>query len=187
MHGVLVIKKPKNLHLPSVTSIEEARRIVVQNRKDAGCICPVCDQIVAVYRRSITSTMLVALSIFYRHARQHGDAWLHFPRHTRTNDVVAGQGGDWAKLAFWDLIERKEEVRTDGSSRNGWARITPYGRDFVEQKSRLPRYIYLYNNQLVGIDTTDLVDVVTLAGQPFRYDELFGTVDKADPILTVGS
>lgn len=166
--------KPKNLDLPLSTTIAEARKIVEQNRSDAGCPCPVCDQLVAVYRRTITATMLTALGVFYQHGIKNGEQFLHFPRFTRTSHVVAGQGGDWAKLTFWELIARKEETREDGSNRNGWARITQDGVDFIERRLRVPRYIFVYNNQLVGIDTTELVGVDDLIGKKFRYDELFG-------------
>jgi hypothetical protein len=98
--------------------------------------CPCCDQTVKLYPRPLNyeiSTWLAALVDAYE-AEPH---WVH-------NREVKARGGDYAKLRFFDLVERHPE-------RKGFWKPTQLGIDFVQGRAPAPAFALLYNNTCFGV------------------------------------
>ena len=165
---------PKRLELHPNESLANAAFAVSQGRQVGdGVICPCCDQKVTLYKRVIYETMTRALVILYNHAKVNGDNWLHFPSYARGKKLgTLGQGGDWAKLALWNLIELASGRRDDGSVRTGDARITQEGRRFCERAHEVRRVARVYNNRLVRFEGP-MIGIEDTLGKKFSYADLF--------------
>jgi hypothetical protein len=108
--------------------------------------------------------------------------WLHVPSYlSRVYGGVGVRGGDWAKLRLWGLLDPKEdELRSDGSQRNGLWRITPHGKLFVLNTLKVPKYIYLYDNQINGTEGPQ-IGIKDALKTKFNYDQLMGFTEGPVP------
>jgi hypothetical protein len=158
---------PNNLS-PVIT---EAQDRLEEAAVGKGSSCPCCGQFVKVYRRKLYTQMAMALVHIYQDHCIHGFAgFIHVPSLLNGKGVVA-RGGDYTKLEHWGLIEPQQGGRNDGSYRTGMWRVTQLGRDFVEDKMRVPSHAWFYNNQLVGMDH-EMISIREALGQEFDYGAL---------------
>lgn len=146
----------------------------VQTNLANGVSCPCCDQYCRIYKRKLNATMSLALVLIYRHFQQYpqADQWIHVPAFlvaVKHDSTVAG--GDAAKLRFWNVIEQRQGVRDDGSERVGYYRLTDTGRQFVEDKIALSRYVYLYNQEVLRF-SQETITIREALGDRFSYAEL---------------
>jgi len=141
-------------------SLAEARGWLRDNL-DSGARCPCCTQIAKVYRRRIHAAM--ARDLCHVHSAC-GVEWFH----VRT--ALGHDGGDFAKLAYWSLVEESTGRRDDGG-RVGWWRITDHGRAFVLGQARVPKYARIYDGRCLGL-TGDPVSIRDALGSRFNYDDL---------------
>jgi hypothetical protein len=152
--------------------LEEARQWV-QHRLRDGVTCPCCQQYCRVYRRKLNSTMALALVLIYQYFKANRNAkWLHvaaFLVKVKRDSSIAG--GDVVKLRYWGLLERALGEREDGSDRIGRYRITELGKQFVEGRIAVPRYVYLYNQMLLRL-SEEMTTIREALGDRFSYDEL---------------
>lgn len=145
-----------------MTTLAEAQGWL-RERLDQGASCPCCTQFAKVYRRKVHATMAAEL-IRVWHA--HRDQWFHLP-----TAVPAGRGGDFSKLAFWELVEEDGATRDDGSPRTGWHRVTAAGELYVRGDLLIPKYARVYDGRCLGFAGPE-VGVRDALGKRFRYDEL---------------
>lgn len=132
--------------------VARARAILMDARYDKdGISCPCCEQFAKVYRRSITLTEVKVMAKIYNVARKA------CPQAPDTHWIKIGadgdlrtMGGDYAKSRFWGLIEERPGERADGSTRVGQWRITESGIEFLLGAKRVPRYVWVYNNEVVA-------------------------------------
>lgn len=129
-----------------------------------GTHCPCCGQNVKVYRRNLNRSMAWALIYMYR---KYGQGWVHVP----STGHLARLGGDWAKMAFWGVIEEKDEQKDDGNPHAGYWRLTALGSRFVLGQ-RLKKYVYIYNNQDLQQPSPETVSIREALGKKFDYAEL---------------
>jgi hypothetical protein len=168
---------PSGGALPMFTGVtaEEAKAYVTKHIQD-GISCPTCGQFCKVYKRKLNSTMALALVLIYQFFKTHPHAeWLHiaaFLVKVKHDSSIAG--GDAVKLRYWGLIERAHGERDDGSDRVGRYRITDIGKQFVEGKIAVPRYVYLYNQLLLRL-SEEMTTMREALGDKFKYDELMKT------------
>lgn len=152
--------------------LEAAKLWVQQNLRD-GVTCPCCKQYCRMYRRKLNSTMALALILIYQFFKKNPHAgWLHvaaFLVKVKRDSSIAG--GDVVKLRYWGLIERAPGERDDGSDRVGRYRITEVGKQFVEGKIAVPRYVYLYNQLLLRL-SEEMTTIREALSDRFKYDEL---------------
>ena len=151
--------------------ITEAQERLEEAAIGKGTNCPCCGQFVKVYRRNFHTAMAMGLIHLYQAHCLHGfEDFIHTPSMLNGKGAVA-RGGDFAKLEYWGLIEPQKHERRDGSTRTGMWRITQLGRDFVEDKMRVPKHIFLYNSQLVGVEH-ETISIREALGQEFDYGAL---------------
>ena len=139
--------------------------------------CDMCEQPAKIYKRSINRTMAIALSLFCRYT-QPGEAFhlatfLADPPGDLPAKLRAGfHGGDPVKLKLWGMIESaSDEKRADGSKRNGWYVVTPFGRSFARGEVFAKKYAMTYNERVLSLEEP-LVKISAALGTGFNFDEL---------------
>jgi hypothetical protein len=170
------VKGPKHFSgNPALESVSDAKAWVNQYARKPGAVCPCCDQLVKHYPRSIHSSMALTLILVARRSK----GFVHVARLLASLDLkpelmaaIAG-GGDFSKLRFWNLIEAQPGDRADGSNRNGFWRVTPLGVDFVNGRVKVPRTVWLFDNQAIGFeDVSDVIGIRDCLGDRFDYRKL---------------
>ena len=134
----------------------------LRERLDDGADCPCCGQRAQRYRRHISGKMAADLIRCYK---AKGTDWFYVP------EILDGHPGDFAKLAYWELIEARPGEREDGSNRTGWWRVTPRGREFVLNRETVPYTALIYDGEVEGHEGPAKT-IRDCLGKRFRYDEL---------------
>lgn len=145
-----------------MTTVEEAQDYL-RAHLDEGTECPVCTQLVKVYRRKINAGMARALIALYR---ESAFEFAHLAR-------LAPWTHEGGQLAWWGLIEQDGSKREDGGQ-SGWWRLTANGRAFVHNQLKVPKYVHVYNGRVLRIDDTEHVSIIDALGTKFDYRELIG-------------
>jgi len=148
-------------------TLRHARQQVLANL-ETGIECPCCGQMAREYKRKLNSAMARSLIWLVRTSGRDLE-WVD----------VAGEAPKWLhrsrelpKLVHWGFIEQMEN--TDPSKKNsGVWRPTRDGRQFALNRSRISRYVYLYNNKIRGF-SGEMTDIVDSLGDKFNYSELMG-------------
>lgn len=138
--------------------------------KDAKA-CPLCDQTVKVYYRSITPAMAYCLIKVYRntllnHLSDHVNiltGLVNIPALFKDNHAVQS---DFTKLKFWGLIE----PGTDAEKAGMW-RLSDKGRKFVENKLSVQKYAKVYNDTFKGFDG-EMEDILMCLDGKYNYTHL---------------
>ena len=149
----------------AMITIAEAKEYLRQNF-DKGANCPCCTQFTKRYSRKLTSGMAVALINLYNISDRE---YVHIERLGRLN------GGEFAQLAHWGLIEEKPN-EDDGTKRtSGYWHITLRGVNFVKGSTRVASHVYTFNGKRLGFSETS-TDIHEALGKKFNYSELMGRV-----------
>jgi hypothetical protein len=139
--------------------------------------CACCEQKCKVYKRTITRTMAIALLLFTRYTRPgepfHLPTLLSDPPGDLPATLRAGfHGGDPVKLKYWGMIESaSKEKRPDGSKRNGWYVVTPFGRSFARGEVFAKKHVRTYNERVLRMEEP-LIKISTALGEGFDFNEL---------------
>lgn len=172
--GNLILKTPSPLHLPAVSPTRLLKDAQDNLRKDfsqgKGGHCENCGQTTKKWEHSLDSAMSQALLDFYKFDRKNPGVWATVPDIFVHYDTR--QGGKYAKLRHWGLIEEREGTNDQGNPNLGDWRITSEGRLFVEKKALVPKYVVIFDNTVVEqfgepISFTDAI------GTKFNYQDLF--------------
>ena len=160
--------------LPADATLEEAKQWLRERFED-GAKCPLCGQYAKLYKRKLNSSMAHAMTLIYKYFEANSDEWLHVPSYLSTiSSSATVRGGDWSKLRYWGLIEDQKGVRPDGSERIGYYRITDLGKQFVRCQVKVPKHVYLYNQQTINREDNEQISIVEALGDKFNYAELMG-------------
>ena len=147
---------------PSST-ITEARAWL-RERLQEGAKCPCCTQNARTYKRTITRGAAAGLVHAYL---AHGvDNLFHAP----SDPALARLGGEWARLALWNLIEEAPTARDDGG-RAGYWMVTPKGAGFVRDGLLVPKHLYLFDGRVMGSSLEQLT-IREALGHRFDLREL---------------
>jgi hypothetical protein len=130
-------------------TIGEAKAYL-HDRRFEGARCPCCDHMHRIYRRRVSRSQVRFMHDLATLSRQRTGIRLSFV------DVreIAGahmRGGDYAKLAYWGLVQRAPE------DPGLWA-LTAKGWSFLQGRIRIPRYLWIEDGSVVREDS-DTVDV----------------------------
>jgi len=151
-------------------TLTEAKQYLHDNWIE-GVECPCCGQNVKLYKRSIHPSMAYALIKFYGYSCKYGFGKYYFLQ--AAVGEKANMIADFSKLRHWGLVVHKNEMREDGSRRNGYFMITTKEIDFVNKNLKVPKYVYLYNNiEVNNKDTGGLVGIEDCLGSKFNYSDL---------------
>lgn len=154
-------------------TLEYAKEYAREKAVEGGAKCPCCDQLVKVYKRKFNSGMALVLLHIYQIDKTKADPekWIKI-----TSEVLARginpTNLEYAKLKYWGFIESRGDAGEATKSAGFW-RITDKGRRFVEGLCSVPKYVYIYDNQL--LKTSDAqTNIRESLGNKFNYDELMG-------------
>jgi hypothetical protein len=158
------------------TTLHEAKKWL-RGMSKKGAKCPCCTQLAKIYRRKLNSSMAYILLIIVREYRLNGGAFIHVPsminRKGMEPAVAAAVRGDWAKLAFWGLIEEKKKDDDDTQKRtSGKWRPTGLGIAFVNDKATVPRYCNFYDGRALSFSDDEKTTIKDALGDKFDYVDL---------------
>lgn len=130
-------------------------------------VCPTCGQKMPIeYKRKLNSYMavnLIKLLKKHRELPNFKGEWVHI---TQLNL----NGGDFAKLRYWGLIREQENTLIEKKNAGFW-KITPKGLDFLNDRVRVPAYVYLKNNEVQSFSEST-VNIHEALGKHFSYYDL---------------
>lgn len=172
-------KGPRDLSHMQYATVAEVRDIVETEKfSKYGVICPCCDQLAGVYKRSITVSWIRFLVKMHKmFVADPKREWVKVASKKNGGELQT-TGGDYAKLRFFGLIEPKSAIRDDGSNRSGYWRPTHALTLFLGMSLKIPQYVFLFNNQQVadplGANNPkmDLIEFVRAAKEKFDYQEI---------------
>src|SRR4029078_7026903 len=137
---------------PKMTLLDAKKWL--RGRFGKGASCPCCNQFVKLYKRKLDTSMAYVLLLMECYFRGDQAAeWLHVPSYIsemvadNPRRAVAIRGGDWAKMKLWGLIEEKPDLREDGSSRVGFWKLTPLGKQFAAKQVKVHSHVFVYNGE----------------------------------------
>lgn len=159
-------------------SLDSARKDWKATISGKGGHCPCCGKWGKVYKHRITEAM--AKSLLWM-ASTHGTEWIDMPRQA-PRDIV--QTYTFATLHWWGLIEQHPKIiGEDGDLQEkkftGYWRVTQTGLQYAKGLVAVPKWIYLYDNQLM--DMSDETALIRDAfGKTFNYGEVMQETWGAD-------
>lgn len=154
----------------SKVTLDAAKAWLRKEIFDGGATCPCCSQFAKVYKRPFNSSMAYAVIVFAKNLKV--DQWVEIPQFLDDNKHTSiVRSREWSRLRFWKLLERREDVREDGSSDTGVYRLTQAGYDFAYGKQEIPHSVYMYNERVLRSDTKK-ISIRDALGKKFSYDEL---------------
>jgi hypothetical protein len=160
--------------LTSGSIAEVRKRVAAAKWSKDGVTCPCCDQLCKVYRRRVTPTM-IGFMIQLRKLHRQNVEWAK----VGYDGQIRCEGGDYARLLFWGLVEQQNAgPREDGSRRTGYWRLNAHGEAFLRGDLAVPEYIYQYNEQRLpdpeGVNIRKLL-VHELLRKNFNLEEAMST------------
>jgi hypothetical protein len=153
-------------------TLEELKKHI-KKHWETGTDCPVCHQHVKLYKRKITSSMAYALYYIFQSSHESiksgGDGWVHVESMLKElSGCPSSIRGDFPKLRYWNLIEKKPGITNDGNPSNGYYRTTNLAMDFIKHGYKVFEYVKIYNNQFYGFDGLQITFNTALTNK-FNY------------------
>lgn len=138
-----------------------------------GAICPVCRQLVKMVSKELTSNHGYVLLLLYRHFSKETN-WLQVSDYL--SEMVhlgsAVRGGDFHKLTLWGLLEEMpDDLRKKEKKKPGFYRMTDKALTFSRGEIKLPKEVFLYNDQVRGYSQAETT-IQELLGSEHNYEDL---------------
>ena len=124
---------------------------------DDGLSCPCCGQYARRYKRSLYKGYIHWL-IWLVQETANGNEWVD----VRETPKHLGRNGDYAKLQWWGFVE------SQGKRSRMW-RPTKEGLAFVQGKTRVPKYAFVYDNTVEGYSAETVKVADALGDRNFDY------------------
>lgn len=132
-----------------------------------GFKCKCCGQYCKLYTRKLNSSMALVLLLIWKSGKTN---YIHVENFLKELNR-ANLRADFHKLVWFNLLERKKELREDNSPRNGFYKITGRGIAFAGNKLTVPKCVKIYNNHFEGFEG-EQVNIIQALGEKFNYQEL---------------
>ena len=136
------------------------------DKYDVGFRCKCCNQLVKRYHRPLNSSMALTLIHLYKSGIRD---WVHVEKFLLENKLP--RSGDFHKLVHWQLLDKLEGERPDGSGRNGYYRQNGKSLLFVEGKLKVPRIAVILNGEFQKFEGAN-VSITDCLNKKFNYQEL---------------
>lgn len=134
-------------------------------KRGKDCHCTTCGRYAKIYKRRIHKGMARALIALYRAG---GDVdYVHV-----SNFCNFKTGFDIPLTRHWGLVQLESlppEAKKKKTS--GRWRLTPAGMDFVLNKTTVQKFIFIFNDTLLGRDGEE-ISIRDALGKEFNYGEL---------------
>ena len=152
------------------------KRLFMKKIKNTGGLnCPCCGQFAKVYKRKLNSEMAFGLISLHGLAMQEAGKYERYSRYFHVAAIMDGYGsklvgGDFAKAAYWGLIEPM--ANEDGAKRtSGMWRLTGKGVAFARGFCAMPSHVFVYDGEPQGF-SIELVKIRQALHSRFDYAEL---------------
>lgn len=159
------------LRLPipeGVDTVAEARCHIAEGWEQTnGTRCPVCTQLVKLYKRKFNSSMARILIWLVRKAADYEDGWVPV---SETAPVFVRRSNEVSRLAVWGMAEDQPSDTTDRRNSGIW-RPTERGRQFAACEIRAATHVHIFNNLVYGWSVEEQ-DITEALGTSFSYAEL---------------
>jgi len=143
-----------------MTTLDEAREFLRKHIAE-GVICPCCNRFTKRYRRKFNSGMAQSLIAIHNWFLLNPVPWVKITQDISMPMIVFAE---YSKLRFWGLLEASTET-------SGEWRITEKGKLFAQGELKVQKYVYVLNNELLGMDGED-VTISDCLGDDFDLKEL---------------
>lgn len=134
--------------------------------KDKGFVCPHCGSYCKRYYRKMNSNMALVMIVLFN---KKIFGFIKVEEFMRVHGFK--RSGDFPYLVHWGFLEKMEGKREDGSSSNGFYKLTEAGREFVLGKRVAMQTVITYNGKFEGFEG-HMINIKQALGKQFRYDEL---------------
>ncbi|HLA59029.1 MAG TPA: hypothetical protein VK622_09725 [Puia sp.] len=138
---------------------------------DKGYTCECCGAFHKRYYRRLNANMAMALLAVYHYG---GDKFVHVEKLMKEKGLP--RSGDFPYLCHWKLLEKKVADREDGSSRNGFYKITDYGKLFVRSEITVQQTLIYYKGKAEGFEGKE-ISIADAIGKKFDFRELLAGGD----------
>lgn len=149
-------------------SLESARTAFRSKLEDGAPVeCPCCRRTGRIYHRRLNAGMARVLVRFYHVEIESPGRWVHI------HEVFGGLGQkhrDWPLLRLWGLLGRRTKHTKDEPSRGFW-RLTERGRAFVEGRTRVPRFVFVFDGERTA-KSDEMTTIEEALGKRFVYSEI---------------
>jgi hypothetical protein len=143
---------------------------ILETNLPKGMKCPCCNQFAKRYKYKFSENICRYLMILYKIYRQTPDKFTHVTEILK-HDAFVLMSRDFLRPAFYKLIEEQAVNDPDKKKRSGYWRLTEKGVEFCERKIAIPKYVLIYNNEVLGFEG-DSVYITDFEGEYFNYAEL---------------
>jgi len=160
----------KKLPMLNKEHVQEIKDLTLE-QMDKGTRCPTCKSFIKRYKRKLNSSMAWTLILMYKYFKQpdHKE-WLHVEDYMKSlQGIPVSLRGDFPKLRYFGLIKEKDnpegseneydannpEDQENPNKMVGYYKILQKGIDFVENKIKVPKHIFLYNGEFLGFSNED--------------------------------
>jgi len=133
---------------------------------DKGYTCPTCGHYHRRYYRKLNANMCMAILAVFHFGN---DQFVHVEKLMKEKGLP--RSGDFPYLVHWKLLERKIADREDGSPKNGFYKITDYGRLFARGKINVKSTMIYYNGKCEGFEG-DEISIEKAINKKFDFREL---------------
>ena len=151
-------------------TIANARReLFAAAQQPKGTVCPCCDKFTKVYHRKFNSGMALSLIYAYRFHNETAGRFVEF-QHV-CMERYGRFPGDYSKLEWWKMLEKKDAPPEGGAKSAGLWRITEKGHRFVRDEISVASHALEYRGIPLRFDG-DEIRIADALGKKFNYPEL---------------
>ena len=147
-----------------ITLEQECNRLKEEAKKPKGTICSCCGSKVKLYKRTITYEMAICILYmlkFYRHSEKAVD-FQYYTKEDFFEELIYSNNeyvlGNFTKLKYWDIIAPMpigKKVNGKIVHKKGYFALTENGVKFAQREIGLPKYAYVYKDQVNNHSTND--------------------------------
>lgn len=148
--------------------LDEAKSLL-ESHLQKGMRCPCCNQFAKIYRYRFSQNICRYLMVLYR-VRRESDRFVHVTELLGIDPMITASR-DFLRPAFYGLIEEAAINDPEKKKRSGLWRLTEKGVAFCEKRIAIPKYVVIYNNDVIGYEG-ELMHIDDFNGDFFSYAEL---------------
>ena len=148
-----------------ITLEQECNRLKEEAIKPKGAICSCCGSKVKLYKRTITYEMAICILYmlkFYRHSEKAVD-FQYYTKEDFFEELIYSNNeyvlSNFTKLKYWDIIAPMPTGKKNKQGKiiykKGYFALTENGVKFAQREIGLPKFAYVYNDQVNNHSTND--------------------------------
>lgn len=126
--------------------------------------CVVCDQHVKEYKKTLSANSARFLFSLVSISKTKKDGWVHY-----TDCIYHSR--NYPEVAYWGLAHTMKSEEKNKKTTGYW-KPTQLGIDFVKNNAKIPKYVHVYNSNVVKIDGSEKISIIDAFGKNFDYSEL---------------